>query len=95
MPLPINVSAGHHVIPAANHALPSPGQAGRQDTTRRILSLSLSLLRLLQYIQEEEEIVGRFLFDNRDIQESKKVITSFWKIREKIRKEKERNRQVM
>ncbi len=46
------------------------------------------------YIQEEEEIVGRFLFHNRDIQETKKVITSFWKIREKIKKEKERNRQV-
>ncbi len=39
------------------------------------------------YIQEEEDIVWRFLFDNRDIQETKKVITSFWKVREKIRRE--------
>ncbi len=45
------------------------------------------------YIQEEEEIMGRFLFENRDIQETKREITSFWKIREKIREEKERNRQ--
>ncbi len=45
------------------------------------------------YIQEEEDIVGRFLFENRDIQEAKREITSFWKIREKIREEKERNRQ--
>ncbi len=45
------------------------------------------------YIQEEEELVGRFLFENRDIQETKRETTSFWKIREKIREE-ERNRHV-
>ncbi len=42
------------------------------------------------YIQEEEEIVGRCLFANKDIEEAKREITSFWKIRERIRKEKER-----
>ncbi len=42
------------------------------------------------YVQEEEEIVGRYLFENKDIEEAKREITSFWKIRERIRKEKER-----
>ncbi len=46
------------------------------------------------YIEEEEDIEGRFLFENRDVQEAKREIDSFWKIREKIREEKERNRQV-
>ncbi len=46
------------------------------------------------YIQEKEGIVGIFLFENRDIQETKREITSFWKINEKIREEKERNRHV-
>ncbi len=45
------------------------------------------------YIEEEEDIKGRFVFENRDVQESKREITSFWKIREKRREEKERNRQ--
>ncbi len=46
------------------------------------------------YIQEEEEIVARYLFENKDIEEAKREITNFWKIREGIRKEKERNRKV-
>ncbi len=41
------------------------------------------------YIQEEEDIVGRYLFNNEDIEEAKREITSFWKIRERIRKERE------
>ncbi len=41
------------------------------------------------YIQEEEEIVGRLLFENTEIQETKRVIDSFWKIREKKIREKE------
>ncbi len=39
------------------------------------------------HIQEEEEIVGRYLFENKDIEEAKREITNFWKIREGIRKE--------
>ncbi len=42
------------------------------------------------YIQEKEEIVGRYLFDNEDIEEAKREITSFWMIRERLRKERER-----
>ncbi len=42
------------------------------------------------YIQEEEEIVGRYLLENKDIEEANREITSFLKIRERIRKEKER-----
>ncbi len=45
------------------------------------------------YIQEEEDIVRRYLFDNKDIEEAKREITSFWKIRERIRKEREREKQ--
>ncbi len=37
------------------------------------------------YIEEEEDIEGRFLFENRDVQEAKREMTSFWEIREKIR----------
>ncbi len=45
------------------------------------------------YIQEEEDIVGRSLFNNKDIEEAKREITSFWKIRERIRKEREREKE--
>ncbi len=41
------------------------------------------------YIQEEEEIVGRLLFENTEIKETKRVIDSFWKIRENKIREKE------
>ncbi len=72
--------------------------AEREDLTHFLLwcrgyyELRGKSVKLQQpYIQKEEDIVGRFLFDNRDIQETKKVKTSFWKIREKIRED--RNRQ--
>ncbi len=41
------------------------------------------------YIQEEEEIVERLLFENTEIQETKRVIDSFWKIRGKKIREKD------
>ncbi len=41
------------------------------------------------YIQEEEEILGRLLLENTEIQETKRVIDSFWKIREEKIREKE------
>ncbi len=37
--------------------------------------------------------MGRYIFDNKDIGERKREITSFWKIRERIRKEKKRERE--
>ncbi len=46
------------------------------------------------YIQEEEEIVGRYLFENKDIEEGKRD-NHFWKIRERMRKEKERETEVI
>ncbi len=46
------------------------------------------------YIQEEEDIVGRYLFNNKDIEEAKREITSFWKRRERTRKERDRDRET-
>ncbi|RUM32355.1 MAG: hypothetical protein DSY42_01165, partial [Aquifex sp.] len=46
-------------------------------------------LRLQQpYEEEEENIIGKFLFDNIKIEEAKEVIYEFWQIREKERKNK-------
>ncbi len=46
------------------------------------------------YIQEEEEeIAGRYIFENKDIKEAKREITSFWKIRERVWKEREGEKQ--
>ncbi len=41
------------------------------------------------YIENEEKIIGELLFDNKHIGQSKKIIYSFWKKREKEMRERE------
>ncbi len=68
--------------PPTNHLVPSSYSEERRKS-----------VKLQQpYVQEEEEIVGRYLFENKDIEEAKTEITSFWKIRERIRKEREKQK---
>ncbi len=44
------------------------------------------------YVEDEEDIIGKYLFENRYIEETKREIYKFWMIREKKRKEREENR---
>ena len=47
-------------------------------------------VRLQQpYIENEENIIGEYLFQNENIEVTKRTIQHFWNIREKKRKEKE------
>ena len=39
------------------------------------------------YIENEQKIIGQFLFKNENIKETKEIIKTFWKITEKKRKE--------
>ncbi len=44
------------------------------------------------YVEDEEDIIGKYLFENRYIKETKREIYKFWTIREKKRREREENR---
>ncbi len=41
------------------------------------------------YIEEEDDVIGQYLFDNKFIVDTKGTLHTFWKIREKKMKEKE------
>ncbi len=41
------------------------------------------------YIEEEDDVIGKYLFDNKFIEDTKRTLHTFWKIREKKMKEKE------
>ncbi len=43
------------------------------------------------YPEEEEDVIGQYLFENKFIEETKRTLYTFWKIREKKMKEKEEN----
>ncbi len=38
--------------------------------------------------EEEEDIIGQYLFENKLIEEAKRTLQAFWKIREKKMKER-------
>ncbi len=44
------------------------------------------------YVKEEEDIIGKYLFENRYIEETKREICKFCTIREKKRRQREENR---
>ncbi len=46
------------------------------------------------YPEKEEDIIGQYLFENKLIEEAKRTLQAFWKIREKKIKEKEENERV-
>ncbi len=41
------------------------------------------------YTEEDDDVIGQYLFDNKLIEETKRTLHTFWKIREKKMKEKE------
>ncbi len=43
------------------------------------------------YPEEEEDVIGRYLFENEGIEETKRTLHTFWKIKEKKMKENEEN----
>ncbi len=45
--------------------------------------------RLQQPYTEEDNVIGQYLCDNKLIEETKRTLHTFWKIREKMMKEKE------
>ncbi len=45
--------------------------------------------RLQQPYTEEDDVIGQYLFANKLIEETKRTLHTFWKIREKRMKEKE------
>ncbi len=45
----------------------------------------------IPYPEEEEDVSGRYLFDNECIAETDRTLHTFWKIREKKMKENEEN----
>ncbi len=47
--------------------------------------------RLQQPYPEQEDVIGQYLFENKFIEETKRTLHTFWKIREKKMKEKEEN----
>ncbi len=51
------------------------------------------ITRLQQpYVEDEEDIIGKYLFENRYIEETKREIYKFWTIKGKKRREREENR---
>ena len=53
-------------------------------------------VRLQQpYIENEESVIGNYLFDKENIEEAKRTIHTFWKIREKKRKERRKQTQTV
>ncbi len=46
------------------------------------------------YSEEEEDIIGQYLFENKLIEEAKRTLQAFWKVREKKMKGKEENLRV-
>ncbi len=49
---------------------------------------------LQQPYPEEDDIIGQYLFENKLIEETKRILQAFWKIRERKMKEKEENERV-
>ncbi len=47
--------------------------------------------RLQQPYPEEDDVTGKYIFDNKFIEETKRTLHRFWKIREKKMKGKEEN----
>ncbi len=43
------------------------------------------------YTEEEDDVIGMYLFESKFIEETKRTLHTFWKIREKKMKEKEDN----
>ncbi len=41
------------------------------------------------YIEDEDDVIGQYLFDNKFIEDTKRTLHTFWKVREKRMKEKE------
>ncbi len=46
------------------------------------------------YPEEDDDVIGQCLFENKLIEESKRTLQAFWKKREKKMKEKEENERV-
>ncbi len=43
----------------------------------------------MAYTEEEDDVIGQYLFDNKLIEQTKRTLHTVWKIREKKMKEKE------
>ncbi len=41
------------------------------------------------YLEEEDDVIGKYLFENKFIEETIRTLHTFWKIREKKMEEKE------